>query len=190
MLSTISRLSQRMESLIESLRVYSRVGRADLAVADTDLDDVLDEVLESLEIWLGEHHAEVVRPRPLPVVRCDRARVGEVFRNLITNAVKYDDSPVRRVEVGAELHGPDGAEVAQFYVADNGIGIAAKHRESIFGMLKRLHGRDKYGGGTGAGLSITRKIVERHGGRIWVESEPGRGAVFRFTLQSDASAEA
>ncbi len=184
------RLSGRMESLIDSLLHYSRVGRVDLAVTDVDLNEVVAELLDSLRPALAEAGAEVqVVPRPLPVVRADRARVDEVFRDLVVNGVKYNESAIPTVEIGALAPGsPAGGETPPagagpvFFVRDNGIGIPARHHEVIFDIFKRLHGRDAYGGGTGAGLTIVKKVVERHGGRIWVESAPGEGTTFYFTL--------
>jgi light-regulated signal transduction histidine kinase (bacteriophytochrome) len=113
-------------------------------------------------------------------VRADRVRVGEIFHNLIVNAMKYNDKPEKHVEVGWR-EDPGGPPV--FYVRDNGIGIPEKHHDAVFRIFKRLHGRDKFGGGTGAGLTIVKKIVERHHGRIWVESSAGQGTTFYFTLQ-------
>ncbi len=107
-------------------------------------------------------------------------RIGEIFRNLIQNAVKYNDAGEKRVEVG--WGGASDRNPPVFFVRDNGIGIREKHLETVFKIFKRLHGRDKYGGGTGSGLTIVRKIVERHGGRIWIESEVGKGSTFYFTL--------
>jgi signal transduction histidine kinase len=182
-LHTLQRLTRRMEALIESLLMYSRVGRTELAIQDTDLNDTLAEIVESLEIRLRELGVEIRRPQPLPVVHCDRVRVGEVFRNLITNAMKYNDKPQRWIEVGCEqrpLNG-NGSELV-FHVRDNGIGIREKHLDSVFRIFKRLHGRDEYGGGTGIGLTIVKKIVERHGGQIWLESTFGEGTTFYFTL--------
>jgi PAS domain S-box-containing protein len=179
-LETLIRLSARMEELIDSLLEFSRVGRLELSSQETDLNELVRKTLEGLQITLEERRAEVVIPRPLPRVRCDRVRVGEVFHNLITNAVKYNDRPVKRVEVGYREGAGGGPPV--FTVKDDGIGIPERHQEAIFRIFKRLHGRDKYGGGTGAGLTIVKKIVERHGGRIWLESAPGAGTTFLFTL--------
>jgi PAS domain S-box-containing protein len=178
-LETLTRLAQRMEALIDSLLQFSRVGRLALAHQDADLNDVVGSALEALQITLKEERVEVRIPERLPIVRCDRVRVREVFHNLITNAVKYNDKPNKWVEVGAR--GGGGGPVA-FYVRDNGIGIPAKHHDAVFRIFKRLHGRNKFGGGTGAGLTIVKKIVERHGGRIWVESAVGEGTTFFFTL--------
>jgi signal transduction histidine kinase len=179
-LETLMRLTRRMETLIDSLLQFSRLGRVDLAMDRVDLNEIVSEVLDSLAISLQQDHVTVRVPRPLPVVRADRVRVGEIFYNLIVNAMKYNDKAEKWIEVGWR-EGEAGPPV--FYVRDNGIGIPEKHRDAVFRIFKRLHGRDKFGGGTGAGLTIAKKIVERHHGRIWVESTPGEGATFYFTLQ-------
>jgi signal transduction histidine kinase len=183
-LETLVRLTQRMEALIETLLYYSRVGRLDLAIRDTDLGTVVGEVLDSLRPLTHEGGVELRIPQPLPHMRCDQARVGEIFRNLITNAIKYNDKAEKWVEIGCQTDGEPHAPRV-FYVRDNGIGIRANHLDSVFRIFKRLHGRDKYGGGTGAGLTIAKKIVERHGGRIWVESQMGEGTTFYFTLEEE-----
>jgi len=179
-LETLMRLAQRMEGLINSLLEFSRVGRVELAIQPTDLNDVLKRVLDALQITLQETRADVRIPRPLPTIICDQVRVAEVFQNLIANAVRYNDKPQKWVEVGQRA---DGDETV-LYVKDNGMGIPQKHFDAVFRLFKRLHGRDKFGGGTGVGLTIVKKIIERHGGRIWVESTPGEGSTFFFTLGS------
>jgi len=191
-LHTLTRLSQRMEELINSLLQYSRVGRTELAIKVVNLDEMLSGVCESVQIRLDELGVQVRVPRPLPTLVCDAARIGEVFRNLITNAMKYNDKPEKWIEVDYQLprerepieeREPNiGDDEVLFWVRDNGIGIREKHLDSIFKIFKRLHGRDKFGGGTGAGLTIVKKIIERHGGRIWVESTFGEGCTFYFTL--------
>lgn len=182
-LETLTRLSRRMETLIDSLLQYSRLGRVDLAIADVDLNEIIAEVLDSIGIGLREHRVEVRVPRPLPVVRCDPVRVRELYYNLIVNGMKYNDKPEKWIEIGWE---EDGAGRRAFYVRDNGIGIQEKHHDAIFRIFKRLHGRDKFGGGTGAGLTIVKKIVERHNGRIWVDSAVGEGTTVHFTLEREA----
>jgi light-regulated signal transduction histidine kinase (bacteriophytochrome) len=195
-LQTLTRLTTRMQAMIASLLAYSRVDRIDLAYAETDLGGLLTEVLDSLAIRLRETGVEVRVTTPLPTLRCDAVRVREVFRNLITNAMKYNDKPQKWVEIGAvgrarrlsEPPGPAGLEPGTtapwvFFVRDNGIGILPKHYDTIFHIFKRLHGRDAYGGGTGAGLTIVKKIIERHNGGIWVESTYGTGSTFYFTLE-------
>ena len=190
-LETLVRLSQRMEGLIESLLQLSRVGRTDLVVADVDLNAVLAEVTELLQPRFEQTHTVLTVAGPLPTVRADGVRLQEVFYNLISNGMKYNDKPAKTVAVG--LAPPEAAGVGVgrpvsaegfhiFYVRDNGIGIDARHQDSIFKLFKRLHAQDKYGGGTGAGLAIAKKMVEKHGGSLWVESALGQGATFYFTL--------
>ena len=182
-LGTLMRLSQRMDTLLESLLYYSRVGRLELKIRPVDLQALLDEVLEGLALRVRETGAEIRIPQPLPTLPCDGVRAGEVFHNLIGNALKYNDKADPWVEIGWREE-PDAPVV--FYVRDNGIGIKHRHRETVFRIFKRLHARDAYGGGTGAGLTIVQRIIERHGGRIWLESEPGMGTTFFFTLTEDA----
>jgi len=183
-LETLMRLTRRMETLIDSLLQFSRLGRVDLAMDQVDLNQVVAEALDSLAITLQEEKVEVRVPRPLPKVRADRARVGEIFANLVVNAVKYNDKPQKWIEIGVQNGSPAGGAPV-FYVRDNGIGIPEKHFDAVFRIFKRLHGREKFGGGTGAGLTIVKKIVERHHGRIWLESSPGEGTTFYFTLQEE-----
>ncbi|KJH72041.1 ATP-binding protein [Aliterella atlantica] len=181
-LQTLVRLTQRMEDLINSLLHFSRLGRVELAISATDLNIVVQQVLDLLSARIEETSAKIDIPRALPIINCDRVQVTEVFSNLISNAIKYSDRPQKWVEIGyldAETESP-----IVFYVRDNGIGIKERYLDSIFRIFKRLHGQNQYGGGTGAGLTIVKKIVERHGGKIWVESTYGRGSTFYFTLQA------
>jgi len=193
-LEALTRLAARMEQLINAVLEYSRLGRSKLAHSNTDLTGVVSDVLASLKFFLEENGVQARVPRPLPSIHCDRVRIGEVFQNLIINAAKYNDKAEKWIEIG---HGvdrrrdlqpsPDSVEARGrpslvLYVKDNGIGIREQHREAIFRMFKRLHGRDQHGGGTGVGLTIVRKIVERHGGRVWVDSVFGEGSTFYFAL--------
>lgn len=180
MLSALSRLTQRLERLIADLASYSRIGRGEMAVKPTDLNAVLSEVLSDLEFFLVEHNVEIRVPVALPTLPCDGLRIGEVLRNLITNAVKYNDKTDKWVEISYE---PTGFI---HYVRDNGIGIASEHHDRVFNIFRRLHARDAYGGGTGAGLTLAKRIIERHGGHIWIESETGVGSTFYFTLGSSS----
>ena len=185
MLNTLVRLTRRMDDLIESLLRFSRLGRDGAAFEPVDLNEVLRGVLDVLKGRLAEGGVAVRVPRPLPAVRCDRVQAGEVLSNLIANAAKYGDKAERWVEVGYDEPVPreDGAAAPPvFYVRDNGIGIEDEHRHLIFRLFRRLHGRDEYGGGTGVGLAIVKKIVEHHGGAVWVDSAPGVGSTFHFTL--------
>lgn len=191
-LETLQRLASRMETLIDSLLFYSRLGRTDLAYQNTDLNEVVQEVLESLHIVLTEKDVEIRKPMSLPTIRCDHVRMAEIYRNLISNAMKYNDKSEKWIEIGfretQDSIGQQGdkaiGQPTAFYVRDNGIGIRDNHQDKIFTIFKRLHGRHKYGGGIGAGLTIVKKIVERHGGRIWVESTYGKGTTFFFTLEN------
>jgi two-component system, chemotaxis family, sensor kinase Cph1 len=190
-LQTLVRLTQRMEDLINSLLHFSRLGRVELALQRTDLNQLVQNVLDLLKISLESAHVEIRIPRSLPTVRCDKVQINEVFTNLISNAIKYNDQEEKWVEIGyldAELPleqmGEPLEPMVTFYIKDNGIGIPERHLENIFRIFKRLHGPNKYGGGTGAGLTIAKKIVERHGGTLWVESSPGQGSTFYFTLKA------
>ncbi|MFH7026171.1 MAG: ATP-binding protein [Heteroscytonema crispum UTEX LB 1556] len=179
-LRTLIRLTQRMEDLIDSLLHFSRLGRVDLLMQQTDMNSIVHRSLDLLSARIEETKVEIRIPRSLPTVYCDRIQVGEVFNNLIANAMKYNDKPEKSVEIGY-IESPE--EPVIFYVRDNGIGIREKHFDAIFRIFKRLHGPNKYGGGTGAGLTIAKKIVERHEGKIWVESTYGEGTTFFFTLE-------
>jgi len=176
-LETILKLTRRMDDLIESLLQYSRTGRADLELSETDLDAVADEALVSCKVMISETKTDIRRPSKLGVAICDPVRLGEVLTNLITNAVKYNDKAKRWVEIGVESGNP-----RRYYVRDNGVGIEADVRERIFEIFRRIHGPEEFGGGVGAGLTIARRLVERHGGKMWVDSELGRGSTFYFTL--------
>ena len=183
-LRTLTRLTQRMQSLLDSLLHYSRLGRQELSLRPVNLQTVLEGALDLLHAQVAEAGVEVRIPRPLPTVIADHRCIGEIFTNLIVNATKYNDKPNRWVEVGCVSDGDDGTEspCPVLYVRDNGIGIPEQHREAVFRIFRRLHGREEYGGGVGAGLTIVKKIVERHGGKIWLESTVGEGTTFYFTL--------
>jgi chemotaxis family two-component system sensor kinase Cph1 len=176
------RLTVRMDNLLDALLHFSRVGRLSLERRPVALDDVLSEAVDMLGARLLECDIEVRIPRPMPSVACDRIRVREIFANLISNAAKYNDKSARWIEIGY-LDPVDASDATStFYVCDNGIGIDAKHAERVFMMFKRLHARDVYGGGSGAGLAIVKKLVEQHGGHSWFTSEVGVGTTFYFTL--------
>jgi len=195
-LQTLGRLAKRMEDIINDLLNFSRVGRTELSYADVDLNAVVADVVDTLKVFLAEANATVTVAAPLPRIHCDQVRVRAVFQNFITNGVKYNDSAEKRIEIAwraaaeGESAGPGPGQGPVFSIADNGIGIPEKHREKIFGIFKRLHSGDKYGGGTGAGLAIVKKIVEQHQGRIWLDSELGRGTTFHFTLGDTPASEA
>jgi light-regulated signal transduction histidine kinase (bacteriophytochrome) len=175
-LDLMNELCRRLERLIDDVLAYSRLGRQEPERVEADLNAVVADVLETLGPAIDRRKTEVRLCDRLPRLAADRVWTGEVFRNLIANALKFNDSPRPRVEIGCV-----GETI---YVRDNGIGIAACHHEAIFSMFRRLHARDQYEG-TGAGLSLVRKIVAAHGGRVWVESTPGAGSTFYFTLAAD-----
>jgi light-regulated signal transduction histidine kinase (bacteriophytochrome) len=197
-LGGLMRLTLRMDSLLDSLLHFSRVGRVLLELSQSDLNLVVADAIEMVGSRLDASKPEFVLPRPLPGIECDWVRCREIYVNLLSNALKYSDRADKRIEIGwigaGELHArplcpPDALGQPIFYVRDNGIGIAARHYEQVFKMFRRLHTRDTYGGGSGAGLAIVKKLVERHRGRIWIDSEPGVGSTFYFTLSADARPE-
>ncbi|MEH1934384.1 MAG: ATP-binding protein [Nostoc sp.] len=189
-LQTMVRLTQRMEDLINSLLHFSRLGRAQLIRQPVNLNELVPQVITTLTITRPQSEVEFRIPQPFKSVQCDRPQINELFTNLISNAIKYNDKPEKWVEIGF-IEGNGERKVAPnsltFYVRDNGIGIPQEHLDKIFQIFRRLHGRDEFGGGTGVGLTIARKIVERHGGRIWVESIPTQGSTFYFTLSAEAN---
>jgi chemotaxis family two-component system sensor kinase Cph1 len=193
-LQTLVRLSQRMEGLIEGLLQLSRVSRQELTPDEVDLNELVAGVLDLLQPRLEQTHTTVEVHGPLPTVQADFIRLQEVFANLLTNAIKYSDQASKTVLVGQAGPGvvvpgigSTSSEYHIFYVQDFGIGIDPKHHENIFKLFKRLHTQEKYGGGTGAGLAIAKKMIEKHGGRLWVESAPGEGATFFFAIPKELS---
>jgi two-component system, chemotaxis family, sensor kinase Cph1 len=181
-LDTILRLTRRMDDLIESLLQYSRTGRAELALESADLDTLVEDALLACQRLISETATHVRRPMPLGEAVCDPVRLKEVFANLIINAIKYNDKSERIVEIGVEKH-----PQKRYFVKDNGIGIVEEAREQIFQIFRRMHGQSEFGGGAGAGLTIARRTIERHGGKLWVESSVGKGSTFFFTLGPEAS---
>lgn len=180
-------LSQRMEQLVNDLLYFSRLGRHELALKTTNLNIVIEDIKITLEHFLSEYNGHIVLPQPLPTIKCDGVRLAEVFRNLITNAIKYNENEEKKVEIGWLASTPDTDENLMrevFYVKDNGKGIAPEFHEEIFRIFRRLNvnKNQKEIQGTGVGLTFVKKIIERHGGKIWLASEPGKGSVFYFTL--------
>jgi len=173
--------SKRMSQMISDILDYSRTGNRAEPVADVDLGQVLESVLVDLAPTITMSGATIER-KPLPVLPGDKWQIASLFANLIGNAIKYHRAGAAPdIRISAE----EAAEYWTFAVADNGIGIAPEYQERIFVIFQRLHGHGQYDG-TGIGLALCKKIVERHGGRIWVESETGQGSTFRFTLPKRA----
>ena len=168
--------TERMQALIEGLLSYSRTGRSELVAVRVDLNDTLNRAIGSLAAAISEADADI-EIGELPVVGGDAVQLSRLFENLLSNAVKFCGEEKPLIKIGAEMKG--GAWL--FFVSDNGIGIDERHHERIFNVFERLHGAGEYPG-TGIGLSICKKVVERHGGRIWVEGTPGGGSTFRFVL--------
>jgi signal transduction histidine kinase len=166
----------RMQKLVEDLLAFSRVGRNGLAHENTDCNTALQVALKNLDAAIQESGAVVERAQ-LPVLLADSSQMVQVFQNLIGNAIKFRGSRPPLIRVSAEWLGKE----CVFSVADNGIGIPPEHAESVFVVFRRLHTSAEYPG-SGIGLSICKKIVEQHGGRIWVESEVGHGSTFHFAL--------
>jgi PAS domain S-box-containing protein len=172
--------SQRMHALVEALLEYSRSGEVgDATLEPVPVDRVLGDVITNLQSAISETRAEVLLG-PMPVITANPLYLTQVFENLIGNALKYRSEQPPRISVTVA----EGDREWVFSVQDNGIGIPLEYQAQIFGIFKRLHG-DEYPG-TGIGLATCKKIVDRHGGTIWVESEPGKGSRFSFTLPRTA----
>jgi light-regulated signal transduction histidine kinase (bacteriophytochrome) len=166
----------RMQRLITDLLSYSRVESRAQPLARTDSHAVLGEAIRNLSEAIAESHALVIND-DLPTVWADHSQLVQLFQNLIGNAIKFHGPESPRVHVSAARNGNKWV----FCVRNSGIGIDAQYFERIFVIFQRLHGRGEYPG-TGIGLALCKRIVERHGGRIWVESEPGKGSAFFFSL--------
>ncbi len=167
----------RMQTQIRELLEYSRIDRQGKEFTLTDCDEVLNTTLKYIHLAIVETGAAVTHD-PLPKVNADGGQLGQVFQNLITNAIKFRGAETPQIHISAAKQ---REQEWIFSVKDNGIGIAPEYHDRIFVMFQRLHTRTEYPG-TGLGLAICKKIVERHNGRIWVESEQGKGATFRFTI--------
>ena len=173
----------RMQTLIRDLLAYSRVGRDGVACGRVDCEAAIEEVLLSLGPAIHESGAAVTHSA-LPVVWADRSQITQVFQNLIGNAIKFRGQEPPVISVQAEK----ADQQWLFSVSDNGIGLAPEYTQSIFIVFQRLHTRTEYAG-NGIGLAICKKIIEHRGGKIWVESEAGRGSIFKFTMPCDDPAE-
>jgi light-regulated signal transduction histidine kinase (bacteriophytochrome) len=169
--------ASRMQRLIHDLLAYSRAGTSGKDLLDTSSEEALQEALINLRGAIAESGALVTHD-PLPAVLADEMQLIQLFQNLVGNAIKYQNSGVPKVHVSAARN---GGKKWTFSVKDNGLGIDSQYFEKIFGVFQRLHKREEFAG-TGIGLAICKKIVERHGGSISVESQPGQGSTFRFAL--------
>jgi PAS domain S-box-containing protein len=168
--------TKRMQELIQGLLEYSRAGTRKQVLRAVDTQEVLAKALSNLHARIREVDATVTHDS-LPVVMGDEVQLVQIFQNLIENGIKFQDKRAPQVHVSAEEEG----EYWAFTVQDNGIGIAPEDREHLFEIFQRLHSRDEYEG-TGIGLAICKRIIERHGGRLWVDTNPQGGSEFKFTL--------
>jgi signal transduction histidine kinase len=168
--------AERMRVLIQDLLMFSRVGRNGPASLSVDCNAVMRDVIQTLASTIQESGATVTHAE-LPTVWADRTQLAQLFQNLIGNGIKFRGEKPPVVAVLAEAAGQQW----RFSVSDNGIGIAPEHAENIFVVFQRLHARTEYPG-NGIGLAICKKIVEHYGGKIWMESQPGEGSTFKFTL--------
>jgi light-regulated signal transduction histidine kinase (bacteriophytochrome) len=185
-LEKIRTSAKRMKDIIDDLLLLSRISRIKNPYEKVNTGDLVKKTVDRMEYEIKEKHAEVVVAGAFPELVCDRIKLAEVFLNLVANAVKFSSKAAGRtprIEIGVA----DKRTEYEFFVKDNGIGIDQKHHKEIFLIFKRLHTQDEYPG-TGAGLSIVEKVVNDHEGRIWVESEPGKGATFFFTIPKDLKA--
>ena len=173
--------ASRMQNLINALLAYSRVGSKGQPFATTDCNTVIGATLSNLKVAIDESGATITAAA-LPRVRGDETQLVRLFQNLVGNAIKFRGEAPPEVKIGAEPS-DDGW---LFRVQDNGIGIALQYADRIFQIFQRLHRTGEYPG-TGIGLAVCKKIVERHGGRIWLESEPGNGSTFCFTLPAEGA---
>jgi light-regulated signal transduction histidine kinase (bacteriophytochrome) len=165
-----------MRALVQDLLGFSRAGTKALKLHTAQAQAILEDVLVNLKVAIEQSHAEVTAD-PLPEMVADAGLLAHVFQNLIANAIKFQKDSAPRVHVSAQ-RAPAGWI---FSVRDNGIGIEPQHATRVFGIFERLHPSDRYPG-TGVGLAITQRIVERHGGKIWFESTPGHGTTFFFSI--------
>jgi PAS domain S-box-containing protein len=175
-LNFLQQAAIRMKDLIHDLLTLTAMSRKEGAFQLVDIKWVLAEVQQDLQFSIRERGATVRIESPMPVVTGDPTRLSEVFKNLLSNALKFNRAtPVVTIMCREE------ADAFVFSVADNGIGIDPRYRERIFDLFERLNPQEEFDG-TGAGLAICKKAIEGHGGRIWVESEPGGGSLFAFTI--------
>jgi two-component system sensor histidine kinase/response regulator len=173
--------AKRMRELILGLLAYGRIGTRGYEFRTTSSEAALSATLQNLAAAIRESDA-VIRSGPLPAVWADPAQLQQVFQHLVGNAIKFRHSRRPEIQVSGEELGAEW----HFWVADNGIGIDPRYADQIFQVFQQLHAREDYPG-TGIGLPICRKIAERHGGRIWVESQPGQGTTFHFTISKSGS---
>jgi len=190
-LESIVRLTRRMHGLIDSLLEYSRVGRVGMRPERVALSTLLARVVDSIAPTIHERHAVIRIDDNLPTVSGFARFFEQIFSNLLTNAMKYNEQRIPEVQVGC-MTVDDAAYPVRatgmghvFFVRDNGIGIDPRHHQTVFRIFKRLHSTEKFGGGTGAGLTIVKKLIDRLGGTVWIESQPSAGTTVWFSLPAE-----
>jgi light-regulated signal transduction histidine kinase (bacteriophytochrome) len=176
-LNFLKQAAVRMKDLIHDLLTLASISKKEPMFQTVELDRVVDRVRQDLEFSIHAKGAEIQVRSPLPTVRCDPTRMGEVFKNLVSNAIKFNRSTPPTIEIAA-WEEKDAVVVS---VADNGIGIDPRYTARIFDLFERLHPQEEFEG-TGAGLAICKAVIEGYGGKIWVESQPGAGSTFFFTI--------
>ena len=171
--------AERMKRLILDLLLFSRLENQNETMAPVDCNEVMNEVIENLHTAISESDA-IIRMNHLPVFKGNKSQILQLFQNLVSNAIKYHNEKSLTIEISCE----EKENHWKFCVKDNGIGIDRKYFDKIFVIFQQLHNKDEYAG-TGIGLTVAKKIVQRHGGSIWVESEPGKGSSFFFTIAKE-----
>jgi len=184
-LKTLTKLTNKMTGLLDDLLYYSRIGQKEISYTKTDTFEVVSNIKTTLQPILEEKNIKVIINNNLPVVYSEPVLIQQLFSNLIINATKYNDKDNKAIEVGIISQNNKNPI---FYIKDNGIGIEKRYHDIIFKIFKRLH-KDKYGTGTGSGLTISQKIVKQFGGDLWLESTPNEGTTFFFTITQEASNE-
>ena len=183
LLNRLSFLSNKTQLLITDLLEYSQLNQTTPRQESTNITKIVNEVNETIKATFDDNSLHIKVLNPLPTVVCDKTSITEVFRNLITNAIKYNNKKEKIIEIGfTEVLHKDKNQQA-FYVKDNGIGIEEEFHDEIFRLFRRLHSENDFDGGLGSGLTFVKKIIEQHEGIVWVDSKCGHGATFYFTLE-------
>jgi len=177
-LETILNLAERMVGFLDTLLQYSRIGKNKLEFSACNMNELIKETVTIINDAWQDNAINIEIQGSLPVINGDAVWVSRIFQNLLTNAIKYNQQPCKQIVIGCDTT----QATPVFFVRDNGIGIAPEYHEKIFELFYHLHNREVFGSGSGAGLTIVRRAVERHGGRIWLESTLGQGSTFFFTL--------
>jgi signal transduction histidine kinase len=172
----------RMSNLIKDLLALSRISRIKNPFEKVDINELVEVVRKRIEFDINKHKVNLILGKNFPVIVCDRIKLTEVFLNLINNAIKFSSKQEAPPVVEVSYYDDDQGH--KFSVKDNGIGIDPKYHDQVFGIFKRLHSTDEFEG-SGAGLGIVKKVIEDHKGKVWIESEAGKGTTFLFTIPKD-----